>query len=148
LLGVDPGFAPANVLAVSCQTEFLYPSDTARAAFVRTLEDRDLLYEIGYHQSVGKPLSVKHLLLLGLGSVATVQRRLRHLRRAGAIRHRRSRADRRALELTLAPKVWKQFAQYAELVGLPRKPPSVNVRREAPAGEPPERLGALLSGAE
>jgi putative ABC transport system permease protein len=40
LLGVDPGFAPANVLAVSLQTEHLYPSDTARAAFVRTLEDR------------------------------------------------------------------------------------------------------------
>jgi len=40
LLEVDPGFTPANVLAVSFQTEHLYPSDTARAAFVRTLEDR------------------------------------------------------------------------------------------------------------
>ena len=40
LLNVDPGFAPANVLAVSLQTEHLYPSDTSRAAFVRTLEDR------------------------------------------------------------------------------------------------------------
>ena len=38
LLTVDPGFAPANVLAVSLQTEHLYPSDTARVAFVRTLE--------------------------------------------------------------------------------------------------------------
>jgi putative ABC transport system permease protein len=40
LLSVDPGFAPENVLAVSVQTEHLYPSDTVRAAFVRTLEDR------------------------------------------------------------------------------------------------------------
>ncbi len=40
LLEVDPGFKPANVLALTLQTEHLYPSDTARAAFVRTLEDR------------------------------------------------------------------------------------------------------------
>jgi putative ABC transport system permease protein len=40
LLTVDPGFAPANVLAVVLQTELLYASDSARATFVRTLEDR------------------------------------------------------------------------------------------------------------
>ena len=40
LLSVDPGFTPANVLAVSVQTEHLYPSDTVRSAFVRTVEDR------------------------------------------------------------------------------------------------------------
>ncbi len=40
LLEVNPGFGSANVLAVSLQTEHLYPSDTARTAFVRTLEDR------------------------------------------------------------------------------------------------------------
>jgi putative ABC transport system permease protein len=40
LLEVDPGFRPANVLALTLQTEHLYPSDTARATFVRTLEDR------------------------------------------------------------------------------------------------------------
>jgi hypothetical protein len=40
LLEVDPGFAPASVLAITFQTEQLYPSDTARATFVRTLEDR------------------------------------------------------------------------------------------------------------
>ncbi len=39
LLAVDPGFAPANVLAVTLQTEHLYPTDSARARFVRTLED-------------------------------------------------------------------------------------------------------------
>jgi putative ABC transport system permease protein len=40
LLDVDPGFVPGSVLALSLQTEHLYPSDTARAAFVRALEDR------------------------------------------------------------------------------------------------------------
>jgi len=86
-------------------------------AFIRTLEDRDLVYEIGYHQAIRKPLKVKELLLLGLGSIATVQRRLRHLRRTGAIRQRRSNADRRALELTLTPRVWNLFGGYLGAAG-------------------------------
>lgn len=40
LLGVDPGFSSSSVLAISLQTEHLYPRDSARATFVRTLEDR------------------------------------------------------------------------------------------------------------
>ena len=40
LLGVDPGFSSANTLVVSLQTESLFPSDTARATFVRTVDDR------------------------------------------------------------------------------------------------------------
>jgi putative ABC transport system permease protein len=40
LLRVAPGFDPANVLAVTLQTEQLYPKDSARAVFVRTVQDR------------------------------------------------------------------------------------------------------------
>jgi putative ABC transport system permease protein len=40
LLGVDPGFSSENVLAVTIQTESLYPSDSGRATFVRTVADR------------------------------------------------------------------------------------------------------------
>ena len=40
MLRVAPGFDPTNVLAVTLQTEQLYPTDSARAAFVRTVEDR------------------------------------------------------------------------------------------------------------
>ena len=40
LLAVDPGFAPANILAATFQTEHLFPTDTARATFIRGLEDR------------------------------------------------------------------------------------------------------------
>jgi|SRR6185295_9120405 len=101
------------LVAVRALREF----ERRQLAFIRTIEDRDLLYEIGYHQAMGRPLSVKHLLLLGLGSLATVQRRLRHLRRAGAIRQRRSRADRRALELTLAPRIWRLFGSYSGTAG-------------------------------
>jgi putative ABC transport system permease protein len=40
LLGVDPGFSSSSVLAISLQTEHLFPTDTARATFVRTVEER------------------------------------------------------------------------------------------------------------
>jgi len=84
--------------------------------FLRTLEDRDLLYEIGYHQMRGKPLGLKQLLLLGIASVPTVQRRLRRLRQAGAIRQQRASHDRRVIEVTLAPRIAQIFSRYDELV--------------------------------
>ena len=43
--------------------------------FVETLEDVDLLLEIGFHQEQGRPLSMKQVYLLDIASVATVQRR-------------------------------------------------------------------------
>src|SRR5579885_484909 len=50
-------------------------------AGVETAEDRDLLYEIGWRQAQRQPLTVKQALVMHLGSLATVQRRLRALRR-------------------------------------------------------------------
>jgi|SRR5687768_6285710 DNA-binding MarR family transcriptional regulator len=84
--------------------------------FLQTLEDYDLVQEIGYHQERGKPLTMKALYLLDLASVATVQRRLRRLRQLGAVQQIRSESDGRALELCLTPKVQKTFAKYAELL--------------------------------
>jgi len=83
--------------------------------FLQTLEDRDLLCEIGYRQHIA-PLTVKEVLLLGFGSIATVQRRLRRLREMGAIQARRSTHDGRAMELVLSPRVLRIFEQYAELL--------------------------------
>jgi len=84
--------------------------------FLQTLEDFDLVREIGYHQERGDPLTMKALYLLDLASVATVQRRLRRLRQFGAVQQIRSESDGRALELCLTPKVQKTFARYAELL--------------------------------
>ena len=82
--------------------------------FLETLEDRDLVVEIGYHQAAGVPVTLKQLFLLDIGSVATVQRRLRRLRRLGMVQQRRSAKDARALELSLSPKLAKLCEQYAE----------------------------------
>jgi DNA-binding MarR family transcriptional regulator len=84
--------------------------------FLRTIEDFDLIREIGYHQERGEPLTMKSLHLLGVASVPTIQRRLRQLRQAGAIQQVRSKRDGRALELWVTPKVQKMFAKYAELL--------------------------------
>jgi len=85
--------------------------------FCRTVQDRDLLCEIGYHQLTGRPLAQKQLFLLDLGSVATVQRRLRRLRRLGAIQQQRCQHDRRAVEFVASGKVLAAFARYGELLG-------------------------------
>lgn len=85
--------------------------------FIGTLEDFDLLREIGFHQEAGTPLTMKQLYLLDLASVATVQRRLRRLRQLGAIQAVRSEGDGRAVQLRLTPRALRAFQKYCELLG-------------------------------
>jgi hypothetical protein len=86
--------------------------ERAHLPFIRTLEDRDLLCEIGHRMAAGSPLSLKELFLLGFGSMATVHRRLRHLRRQNAIVQRPCEHDRRSVELVLNPRLLAVFAAY------------------------------------
>jgi DNA-binding MarR family transcriptional regulator len=81
-----------------------------------SVEDQNLVREIGYHQSLGAPLTLKQLFLQDIGSVATVQRRLRRLRQLGVLEQRRSRSDRRAVEVMLKPKYVVLFRRYGELM--------------------------------
>jgi DNA-binding MarR family transcriptional regulator len=84
--------------------------------FLDSVEDHHLISEIGYHQAKGKPLTLKQLSLLDVGSIATVQRRLRRLKELGLVQHRRSASDRRAIELTLSPKCLRVLAKYDSLM--------------------------------
>jgi len=84
--------------------------------FVETLEDYNLIREIGYHQARGSPLMLKELFLLDAGSVATVQRRLRRLRELDAVQLRKSASDRRAVELTLSPKAVRTLKRFGHLL--------------------------------
>lgn len=84
--------------------------------FLATLEDFDLVREIGYHQEQGAPLTMKQLYLLDVASLATVQRRLRRLRELGLVQQLRSASDGRALELHLAPRLLKLLARYEEFL--------------------------------
>jgi DNA-binding MarR family transcriptional regulator len=78
--------------------------------------DHRLIGEIGHHQANGKPLTLKQLFLLDVGSVATVQRHLRRFKELGLVQHRRAANDRRAVELTLSPKCLRIFTTYGNLM--------------------------------
>lgn len=112
-----------------------------RLDFFGTVEDHHLVGEIGYHQARGKPLTLKQLFLLDVGSVATVQRRLRRLKELGLVQHRRSSSDRRAVELTLSPKCLRILAKYDALVSA--SPPA----QEAGASVQPNHVCGLCDGA-
>jgi DNA-binding MarR family transcriptional regulator len=73
--------------------------------FVQTVEDLDILVQIGYHAETTAPLTLKQLFLLNIGSAATIQRRLGRLKRLGVVQHKRLERDRRSVELTLNPEV-------------------------------------------
>lgn len=90
--------------------------ERAQLPFLETAEDHDLLCAIGLHQAQGRPLTVKQVFLLGLGSVPTMQRRLARLRRLGVIQHERCPEDRRSVRVLIAPRVLRAFAQYGELL--------------------------------
>jgi DNA-binding MarR family transcriptional regulator len=80
-------------------------------SFVQTLDDLDLVREIGLHQAMGHPITLKALFLKGSGSVATIQRRLTRLKRLGVVAQERAGHDKRVRRLTLTPDICKVFAR-------------------------------------
>jgi DNA-binding MarR family transcriptional regulator len=111
--------------------------------FLGTVEDRHLIGEIGYHQAKGKPLTLKQLFLLDVGSIATVQRRLRRLKALGLVQQRRAASDLRTVGLTLSPKCVRILGQYDAL--LSSKPLARDAAR--PNGEPGHVCGLCDSDA-
>lgn len=89
-----------------------------------------LIGEIGHHQASGKPLTLKQLFLLDVGSVATVQRHLRRFKELGLVHHRRVASDGRVVELTLSAKCLRIFATYGKLMS-PNPPARSATQRSA-----------------
>jgi DNA-binding MarR family transcriptional regulator len=83
---------------------------------LRSIEDFDVVLEIGYHQELGDPLTLKRLFLQNVGSVATVQRRLGRLKRLGIVLQKRSEHDRRNLELMVSPAVRRLYRRMGRLL--------------------------------
>jgi DNA-binding MarR family transcriptional regulator len=107
------------------------------------LEDAHLIGEIGYQQGKGKPLTLKQLSLLDVGSIATIQRRLRRFKEFGLVQHRRVASDRRAVEFMLSPKCLRIFAKYDTLLNS-KRPARVDSRA---GGEPSHVCGLCDSDA-
>jgi len=91
--------------------------------FVKTLEDLDILREIGLHQEAGNPITLKVLYLQGISSVATVQRRLSRLKRLGVVHESRAIHDKRLVKLTLDSTFSREFSRMYALMRLRMEPP-------------------------
>jgi hypothetical protein len=86
--------------------------------YLETLEDLGIVREIGFNQEAGKPITLKRLFLEKIGSVATVQRRVRRLKRLGIILQERSQHDKRNLKLTISPQCRSAYRRKALLLRL------------------------------
>jgi DNA-binding MarR family transcriptional regulator len=84
--------------------------------FLQTLEDLDLIREIGLAQVLGQPLSLKQLLMHGIASVATVQRRLARLKRLGIVERSKADHDKRIAKLTLTPAARKLVERWSRQI--------------------------------
>ncbi len=69
---------------------------------VKTYKELDILIEIGYHQEIGSPLTMKQLSLLDVASQATVRRCLHRLIHAGFVEKGKEPSDHRAIVLYLS----------------------------------------------
>jgi len=86
--------------------------EKANLPFLATVEDFDIVCVIGLHQERASPLQLKQLYLEGIGSYATVSRRLGRLRSAGHVLAVPSDADRRSIVLTLSLQLQKIYQRY------------------------------------
>ena len=82
--------------------------------FLKTAVDFDIVCEIAFHEITRRtPLTVKHLILLGLAPQMTVFRRLNRLCNLGIIRRTRSGRDARVHELRVAESIHPLLIRYA-----------------------------------
>lgn len=83
---------------------------------LRSHEDFDIVIEVGFHEEDGNPLTLKCLLLLGISSATTVQRRVHALVDAGILTRTRSTNDRRSIELGVSAHTRKLIERYVQLL--------------------------------
>ncbi|MGD9786836.1 MAG: hypothetical protein AB7U30_02670 [Sulfuricellaceae bacterium] len=86
-------------------------------SMLQSHEDYAIAAEIGYHQEIGKPLTLKQLFLLEIASPATVQRRLKRLINLGVVSKKYRQSDGRMVELGLSPQTDRAFRRYADSIG-------------------------------
>lgn len=73
--------------------------------FLVTTVDLDIVLTIGLAHESGEPIGTMTLFSKGFAPTATISRRLRRLKRAGAVTEKRSPSDARRIELRLSPAV-------------------------------------------
>ena len=84
--------------------------------FVQTLEDVELLRNIGLHQAEGDLTTMKMLYSENYASVPTIQRRLKRLRDLGVVKVIKSEDDKRVVRLTLGAEAWRDYGRLGKLM--------------------------------
>src|SRR5665213_550864 len=80
--------------------------------FLKSVFDFDIVIEIGYAEEQGQPLTLKQLLLLAVGSRATVRRKLATLIEQGIVIRRAHAKDNRASLLMISASSFKLLSKY------------------------------------
>ena len=91
----------------ACQKESL--------PFLVSTVDFDILLAIGRAQESGRSLGTTDLFAAGFAPTATISRRLRRLKDAGAVTERPSSTDRRRIEWQVSPGVSRRLRRLARL---------------------------------
>jgi DNA-binding MarR family transcriptional regulator len=76
---------------------------------LKTHKDFDIAIEIGYHECMGQPLTLKRLALLNIAAEATVRRHLDRLIKNHLVVKHSHPADQRAVYYTLSDETHKLF---------------------------------------
>jgi len=90
--------------------------EKAHMPHLRSHEDFDIVIEVGFHEESGQPLTLKCLLLLGITSTSTTQRRVHALVEAGILTRTRSTSDRRSILLGVSSQTRKLADRYVQLL--------------------------------
>ena len=78
-------------------------SRIAQLPGLKSYRDFDIAIEIGYHQSLGTPLTLKRLLLLNIAAGATLRRHLSRMVREGTVIKVTPPNDHRTVHFMLSP---------------------------------------------
>ncbi len=110
----DPSFWEPMKTTMSLFAGFRKMRDLERKhlPFARSLVEFDLIIEIGYHEERGKPLTLKHLLTLGICARTTLRRKLNSLVEQGVIVRTRRETDGRAVVLGVSKTALQRLDRY------------------------------------
>lgn len=81
---------------------------------IKTCKDFDIALEIGYHQQLGTPLTMKQLILLNIVPPATMRRHLSRMIREGTVKKHPSNDDLRIVYFTLSNAALESFSSTLE----------------------------------
>jgi DNA-binding MarR family transcriptional regulator len=90
--------------------------ERSQMPFIRSLIDFDILIEVGYAQEQQSTITLKQLILIKLGSDATVRRRLARLVESGLVCRSENARDRRSEFLTLTSASIKLLEKYGRML--------------------------------